>query len=360
MAVEVTPVEQPTMEQIVANLTPEQHLHWRKTGEVPEPPKTDVTSDSSPDTPSETPLGAVENEAASEPADEQPTVGETPEQKAERKRRNDARRLRQLGKVEAELAAERRHREVLEKQLAESKGASAPPKSETKPVESGKPKRPRMKDYEGEDGLERYEADLDKYEDLMDSYRQRQVEERFERAESTRTEAERKQTWEEQLAAERKADPKFDEIAFNPKVEASDSMLLGAYRHEMGAKIFKYLGQHPEESARIARRTDIPGVRTAEDFAALQKKAKTDAGAAKWLARAEAIVETEFDRIAESLKAAPTKTTARTLPKPTAEVSVEPRGSAAVDEEEEAVRTGNQEAFNRIRNRKELERLGVR
>jgi len=52
-------------------------------------------------------------------------------------------------------------------------------------------------------------------------------------------------------AAERIRD--FDEVALNPEVPVSDAMAETLFRHPRGADILYYLGQHPEESRKIAQ-----------------------------------------------------------------------------------------------------------
>lgn len=295
-------------------------------------PKSDVTAASSSVTPSETPETAVEIEAASEPAvEEQPPAGETPEQKSERKRRNDTRRLRDMHKIELELATERTKRELLEKQIAESKGASAPPKTEDKPADSGRPRRPRLKDFDGPDGLEKYEAAMDTYETAVDQWNSLTQDQR----ESTRTQTQQFQhaseKWESTKTAARVKYKDFDAVAFNPKTPASLPQIVETQAREDAAEIMYYLGKHPDVSDKIAELTDIPAT-----YGTFAKWSDVEAAMAKnpnlayLIGEKRGLAKAEIARIGESLKKTTAPSKAKDLaeqPKPSGEVAVEPRGT---------------------------------
>lgn len=342
----------PTFRDHVATLSATERDHWQLTGELPN--EIDVSSASSPETASETLETAVENEAASEPAvEEQPKVGETPEQKSERKRRNDARRLRDFHKVEVELATERTKRELLEKQIAESKTAPAPVKEVAK-VDPNKPKRPRLDDPKL-DTVEKYEAAMDAYEEARAQYDSQTVDQR-ERARSQEFEFKTaSEKWETIKTSGRTKFKDFDAVAFNPKIPASLAAIVEMQSREDGYELMYHLGKNPGVAKELAEATDIPG--PYKTYAELTAQALKDPQFALTLGEKRGIAKAEIARIAKSLtksKAAPAKETIARQSKPSGEVAVEANTGPVEDELAEAIRTKNQDAYNRIMNKREM------
>lgn len=298
-------------------------------------PKSDVTSDSSPETPSETPPAEVETEAASEPAvEEQPPAGETPEQKSERKHRNDLRRLRDMGKMEARAAAAEAKANLLEKQLAESKGASAPPQREEKSSsDPNKPKRPRLDQFET---VEKYESAMDAYEEARDQWNSLTLEQREKTQTQTQQFQQASEKWEGTKTSARTKYKDFDAVAFNPKTPASLPQIVEVQAHANAAEIMYYLGKHPEASAKIAELTEIP-VRYGkfDTWAQLNAAMAKNPGLAYLVGEKRGLAKAEIARIGESLSKKPAPSAKDDLaqrPKPSGEVAVEHRGAPVGDD----------------------------
>lgn len=308
--------------------------------------KPDVTADSSPAKP-----------AAPSQEDEAQTETDSGPDETQPKTRQD----RNWVQIRKELAVAKAKLEIYESERAVSRSSAPATTVEETALPAGTPKRPEFPDIDQFDSTADWKKAVKQYETEKEKYDDWKLEQRLQRDVESRQAETRHSGWSEQVNAGKSKYKDFEAVAFNEKTPASDTMILRMQGHKNGAEIAYYLGQHQDEASRLAELTDIPGIQTPEQYRQLVRRAETDAKAAKLLARADAIVDLEFQRIAETLSkspAAPAKPKAP-LPKPTSEVSVQSRGSAATDDEAEAVRTGNQEAFEAIRNRKALAKAGV-
>lgn len=306
----------PSLEDRAFALSGKARDHYMLTGDVDAAealmPKKDVPAESSP---------APEAPETDEPEAAEAEAGtaqvELPKKKTQAENFAELRRKA--------IAAEARA-ELLERQLAESRGsAPAAEKVESKPVRvaDGKPK---LSQYTAQIGTtyQTFEEAQEAYDDARDEYRETQLLQR-------QSQQQQAQVWSESVEQAKARYPDFEAVAFSDSIPASDAMIHVMQSRKDGADLAYYLGKHPDVAKRLAERT-------AEDSE-----------------RSIGRVEAELDRIAESLKqAVPVKTTVR--PKPTLEVAVEPKGSAVDDEEADAISRGDTGAYIRIANRKAIER----
>lgn len=151
----------------------------------------------------------------------------------------------------------RKNRELTER--LERVEAAAPKPKEPEPL-----RRPVFADYKqfGEEAWDRYDRDLDAYSEKKlaqtKAEAKREAAEEFEKSSKEREQskffADLSSQWNKQLEAERAADPEFDDVAFAEDLAVTDPMLRYMFRQkDVGAKILKWLGHHPDEAERISR-----------------------------------------------------------------------------------------------------------
>lgn len=340
----------PNFEQKVESLTGEQRAHWELTGELPQNSdavdSTD-TSASSPDTSDAS--QEAESGAAPDPAiEEQPKSGETPQEKSERKKRNDY----------ARYVREKTRADMLERQLAELRTAPAPvadPKKVPPQAEAPKerPKRPRIQDYT--DG-NLYDADMDKYEADKDAWDSRQIEERVS---GVKTQISAVTQRDAKLAKAREKYTDFEQVAWNKDVTASWTMLHSFEVMDDGRDLQYLVAKNPKLAAQIAELTKIPGEDQIGTFTDFQQWIKGDVNRAILFGEKLAMAKAELSKLGKSTPAAQQRQPSRS--RPTSEVTVEARGAPAIDGYEDAIKTNDYEAYERIANQRDIaERTGRR
>lgn len=358
----VAPVEAPAAssplegyEQRINALNPTERAAWELSGELPaeaQPQNSDDTSASSPDTS----VGSQELEsgAAPDPAiEEQPKVGETPEQKSERKKRNDHSRY----------VREKTRADMLERQLAELKAAPAPAatpaatpaeKPAPKPA-AERPKRPRMKDFTGEHAADDFDLAWDKYEADLDKIRQSDLDERFG---SARQDIASTTSQSVKYARAREKFTDFDTVAFNPKVPATWAVIHVVDTLDNGPEMRYQIGKDLTFAAKLAEMAFIPGEEK-QDAAAFKAWLNASPNNAILFGEKVATVKAELAKIGKvPPKAAPTK---QQPPRPTSEVQVEPKGAPMTDAMAAAITAGDYETYEKLANQAELaERTGRR
>lgn len=339
----------PNFEERVTALNPMDRAKWELTGELPVATNSDAV-DLSAELPAPSPGASDDSEesesgAAPDPAiDEQPRVGESPEQKSERKKRNDHTRY----------VREKTRADMLERQLAEMKAASAPapkPAEPAKVIPAERPKRPKISDFS--DG-NLYDAAMDKYETDLDSWNKREVDQRLSGVRAEQQQSISTLKLNERFDAARKKYADYDAVAFSDKIPASYGMIDVLQQMENGADIQYKIGKNITEAARIAELTYVPGEEHFKTPAEFKTWVKSDPDRAMLYGRKLAMAESELSKLSQ---AAQTRPPAR--PKPTSEVAVEPRGAAVTDELADATKRGDFEAYERLANQRDIqERTG--
>lgn len=221
-------------------------------GASPAPPAEDKKNNS------ETPVdktGAVETEAASEPADHE-TEPEDDKGKSPRLSWRELRTSRE--KAEREAAAWRAKYELLEQQAKErnQKAESLPAKPDAK---SGKPKE---EDY----------ATFGEYLDARDAWnrmdweekqaeKQRQADEAKQKAKAEEETKAQQAKWHERAAESRKAHKDFDSVAYSDQVQISPAMHAFLMKSTIGPEILFALGSDLKEDARIMQLDPIEAIR---------------------------------------------------------------------------------------------------
>jgi hypothetical protein len=257
--------------------------------------------------------------------------------------------------LERELIAAKAKLEVLSGERAESRPSAPAAQEEARSQDPERPVRPKLKDY---DSIEKYEAAMDAYEEAKDAYQDQRLNSREREREAVQSENQIQRTWSDQVSAAQSKYKDFDTVAFSEETPATFVSIPRLQIRADAAEVAYYLGKHPEEALKIAEASDIPSVRTPDQFKAFLKKAQSDPQAAAALARAMAMADFAFDRISENLKkpAVPFRKETRSAPRPTAEVNVDGGAAPIADELAEAIKNNDQEAFNRIQNRRDVER----
>lgn len=357
-APETAPAER-TLEQRVGELTGPARDHWRLTGKVeeaeammpkpapPETPSSDVKADSSP-APSEPAAPSEEGEAQTE-TDSGPDV--TPQPKATRQDRNWAALRRERDLLKAKL-------ELLESERAASR-TSAPA---TTPKEAHAPQagdeRPEFPDIEQFQDVKEWKKAVSEWKREDAAWIRKQISTEMSQRDQQSEHQTATTRWEKIKNAGREKYKDFEQVAFSDAVPASLPAIAMLQEREDGHELAYHLGKHLDVAEKLAELTDIPGpYRT---YAELMAKAKQDPDFALMLGEKRALARAELQRIADSLKAVPPKPPARALPKPTSEVAVRPNASATTDELADIIKRGDQDAYNRYMNRRDLERAGVR
>ena len=110
--------------------------------------------------------------------------------------------------------------------------------------------------------------DIDQYQRDMAVYTQKMTERTVQRelkaaetrrateeanARATAAQQERGNAWIQRRKAMIESTPDYEIVAESPDVDVSPAMAMGITGHEHGPKIAYYLGQHPEEAAKIAK-----------------------------------------------------------------------------------------------------------
>ena len=363
-----TPQPAPSLEDRVANLQGPARMHYRMTGRLDEaeakmaPAETnsDVPAASSPapsEPPSEPESGETETDSEPVPRGTQPTPKDNPKFAPQLRAELSKQRTR-AERAEAE-------RDLLQRQLAETRNSApgTPAVKETlAPAPGQAPKKPEFPDIDAFDDVKSWNAAVRQYESDFEAYQDWKMEQRFARETQSRQTEAVNQTLTERIAAGRaKYKDDFDAVAFNEAVPASDVSIAVIQDRADFADLAYHLGKNVKVAERIASLTSIPkpGGGSWRNYAEMLAAAKQDADLAIRIGEARALARVEFDRIAESFKTAPKPK--NSLPKPTSEVSLpQNRANVIGDDEAAAVANNNQEAFNRIRNRKDLERAGIR
>lgn len=287
--------------------------------------------------PTATPAGETPGTEAASETDDEEKPDETP---AERRKRN--RGLRE------ELIRSNERNKILEAQIAESrKPAPAAPKDDPKPV-TAPTKRPLLKDYSGENAVEKWETDLAAFSDAeMD----RRIEARFGREKVTTQSTEASKSWNSQMDAERAIHADFDTVA--DRAIVSPAALRAITAHPKGAALLYALAL-PENAAlakKIFAKTDIDGL----DPAAL-RKASANPAMRDRIQRAVGIAEAELDHLAERLATPP-----KDEPKPKTNTSApDParpaggNGTAISDPIAAALKAKDWPTYNRLMDAKKL------
>jgi len=342
--------QQPSLEERVAALKGEAFNMWKfegadiaaaeaKNSEIqpqPEVNEPDVPAESSPATPSEgePETEEPESEAASEPAlVEQPKPGETPEQKSERKKRNDENRWRRLTREAAEAKAER---DLLKQQLAE-KAAPAPARQEEKLRLNERPKRPKMSEYQDADS---YDAAMEAYDEKLVQWTEQISESKVQNLQA-RTEADRsQQAFERRLESARAKNREFDKLPyFAEDFPASDAMNFVIRYDDEGLDYVPTLTR--AEAKRIADLTTI------KDFDKLLASNPTSAAYQLGVARTTAKIE-----MAKLVKPAAAPPRQPTGLRASSEISLDRRSAPVGDVRGKAIAAGDLATFRAIENEK--------
>jgi hypothetical protein len=338
----------PTYQERLDALTPEDRAKWDLTGELPEETKSDAKPVADPSPAKEkTPVAKAQTEAESGPADE-------PQQPKTRQERNFANLQKQAREWERKAIAAQAQLELLERERAGNRPSAPVTKDEqAKPQASDKPKRPRLSDFET---VEQYETAFDKYEEARDTYSSQQLAERERQQQATQSETQKQTTWADQVTGAKSKYEDFEAVAFSTETPASAASISRLIARKDGAELAYFLGKNPDQAAKIAEATAISGIQSNEQYAQLRQMAQTNPRAAEAIARAEALADAAFDRIAENFgKPAARTTTPR--PKPTSEVSINPRGQPVGDELEDALARQDYPTYERLANRRDVERF---
>ena len=344
----------------VEALSPKAREHWQLTGDLDAAealePSPGETAAPPPAPKKEKPPAASNGRGDRKDGPTAPASGpgtETEPQPKTPQERNFANLRKERERVERENIALKAKLEIYEREPAASRTPAPAATTETKPATPEKPKRPRYADFQT---LDDYEKAMDTYEEKREHYSAQLLEAREQQQTERQSETKRNETWTEQVTTGKSKYKDFEAVAFSSEVPASFAAIPRLRARKDGAEIAYFLGKHPEEALRIAELTDIPGIVTAQDFLALRQKAQSDPQAARTLARAEALADAAFDQLSAQLgkPAASTKTTTRPL-KPTSEVRVDANAKPVEDELADAIARGDQSAYERIMNRRDVD-----
>jgi hypothetical protein len=339
----------PSLGERIDRLSPEARAQWQLTGEIP----TDIkSSDAAPaETAESSPAPASEPEGtegapgtpAQEPDKQQPKPVSNRELRRVLRDRD-----REIERLQAEFDRFRSERD------AERQRSAPPAEEKHETVPNGRPKRPRMKDFEGPDAIDKYEAAMEAYEIARDEWHDRRIDER----QTETRQGERIQDgWTSQQEQGRAKYKDFDQVAFSPDVPASFSSIPRLKARKDGGEIAYFLGKHKEIATRIAELTHVPGIDTPAKYQDFLRRSMTDPRVAALRARAEALADAEFDRIAQELgKPAAEPKPSSPKPKPTAEVRVNARGSPVDDELSRAISTGDFVLYQKLANERDASR----
>lgn len=312
--------------------------------EMPEPQNSEAAEPQPESTPPAEEAGEGQSGAGLDPA--APAV---PPNKQGRDPRNWGEMRKELRERELALARAEAQRELLERQLAESR-KSAPttqkPQEERKAPE--RPKRPRLSDFED---IAAYETAMDSYEEAMEAHRRGEYEQRFQQQEHSKI----YRNWDDQQRAVAKKYTDYEQVT--SVTPYSWATLLLFPDREDGAELAYYLGKHPEDAKRISDLTEIPG--NYRDVSEFLQAVQGNPRLALQYGEKRALARIELDAIARTLKGE-TKPAPKPLPKPSSEVAVQPRGAPVGDEFTNIIETEDLQAYKRFQNRRDLERMGIR
>ncbi|MCL5743271.1 MAG: hypothetical protein M1541_04970 [Acidobacteria bacterium] len=207
---------------------------------------------------------------------------------------------RKIQQKDAEISTLKTELEGLKRQLAEISAAKAAPESPTNstPAGQGAGEPPaETPDDDPEPQLEDCD-DYAEYTKKLTAWAIRQERKKSEDAGSKTTESARKaaapsdeqraeaERWNSRIAEAREKHPDFDQVALSPQVAASPVMVAAAQQLDEGPELAYWLGQHPEESKRIAELTTLPQNATQQQITQAFRR-----------------VYVEFDKIAAQLNA---------------------------------------------------------
>lgn len=339
------------MQERVDSLSPDARANYWQHGDLEaaeklaKPP--DVTPESSPDKQpeSESPDEGeeVQTEAASGPA-----TKETEQPKPQtRQDRNWAATRKELADARHQAAVLQAKLELLERERAGT-GPSAPG---TEQEPDGLPELPNIGDYLDTEGA-KYTKDLNA---AVNARVKAMVESALQGVEKTKQLQGIGKSWSEQKAAAAKKYKDFESAIGPEKLQVSLAAGKLIFERPDGAELAYYLGTHPEVQEALIESTDILG--NYKDLPSLEAAAAKNPQLAMELGRKLALAEVELNRISASLKstAVPQKEKLKHQPQPTSEVSVEPQGSAIEDPLAAAIKSGDQDSYNRIANQRARE-----
>ncbi len=344
----------PSIEQRVGALRGEARDSWQLHGDLDKAEALNGTRSEAPaSTESGTPAeqaDAVQTEAASEPA-----TKEQPKPRGDR----DFRGLRNtLTETQKELIAAKAKLELYEKQgQSAASRPSAPATAATQlPETSDRPDYPDIGKYKT---VEEFNKDVAAWK-IADA---KWIKNEIQKAASNikqESVTERQQVERQQrLEQGRKEYKDFDKVAFNKDIPASEVTIQTLLRHPQEHKLRYWLGTHPEEAKQLAEMTKVPGLANYQDrgvWNGLTAEQKQSVMLEVGIAQGK--VDAELARIVKNLDKPATETTkTRTLPRPSTEAAIVPRGTPVGDELEDAVKRGDMTAFKRIQNERDAKKF---
>ncbi len=237
---EPAPASEPSFQEQLDSLNPEQRAKWRMTGELP----SEKPVESEPTKPSEP---SIESKTApeSEPGkiiEEKTQL--TPEERSARDKRNNERRFTQLNRTLGEVNAEVRR-------LREENAALKQGKTESAPVHEGEPKLEDFETYED-------------HKKALASFHRQQARREFEQEQrQARAQSEKQttqQAWKAKATKYVQANPDADLDAalahVGGAVDASpigDVVFTAVLESEYGPQIVEYLADHDDELEALSK-----------------------------------------------------------------------------------------------------------
>ena len=162
--------------------------------------------------------------------------------------------LRKLSKAEQERDFWRE--EALRNRPAKTETQQAQQQEDKPPV------KPKMEDFPGEDGWQKYEAAKDKYfEDLTDYKSKKAVENFKTESQKQSQQQEVANGWAAQCAEAEKDLTDFKAVAFSEDVPMTQAMMDAILTSDLGARIAYELGKNPAEAERISKLNPVVAIR---------------------------------------------------------------------------------------------------
>lgn len=175
---------------------------------------------------------------------------------------------KRLGGWQRKIKKLQEHNEILIEALrkgggnAQAQQTQAVQQEDKPPV---KPVRPKIADFNGADGYDRYEAAREKYDDDRDKYHEDNLAYQLRQQDVVKQQKTQQQTIADGFAAQcaeaKKEFADFESVAFNEDVLMSDAMRDAIVTSDFGARIAYELGKNPDEAERIAKMNPVSAIR---------------------------------------------------------------------------------------------------
>jgi len=339
--------EPPSLSDRVKGLSEAGRAEWQLHGDIDAAERIDSKTSDAPAAPSPAPEPAASPGETGEepgPSEQEP---QPKKERSNRQWRNEVVKLK-----DAEIQRLQRELDQAKRESAERR-PSAPPAEKPPEAEPGRPKRPRMRDFDGQpNALDNYEAALDAYETARDKWRD-------DSHSQTRQLETVESRWQEQQTGAKAKYKDFEQVAFSDDVPASFSSIPRLKQRADGAEIAYYLGKNKEVATKIAELSHIPGIDTPEKYRDFLRRSMTDPQVAGLRARAEALADFAFDQISAELRAPAASTRngpSAPRPRPSSEVAVEGNGRVVSDPKKEAAVRKDFVTYERLANEEDIRR----